>query len=61
MNKDVAVSAIRRNVTNTHTVVSGVRDEIASTSTIVSDTHHDALKRSQGQTVSTIRILPVTE
>jgi len=61
MKKDPTASAVHHNVTNTHIVVSDIRDDIASTSAIVSDTHHDALKRSQGQTVSTIRTLPVTE
>ena len=61
MKKDATASAVHHNVTDTDTVVSDVRDDIASTSTIVSGTHYGALKRSQGQTVSTIHTLPVVE
>jgi len=66
MKKNVAVSTIRHNAMNTHTVVPDVRSDVVNTSTIVSDIHHDTLKipgntRGQCQTVSTIRTLPVTE
>ena len=66
VNADAAVSAVRHDVTNTHTTVPGVQNDVVNTLAITSNSHRTALKnpedtRSKNRMVSTIRTIPAVE
>ena len=63
---DPTGSAVRHDVTNTHTIASGIQSEVVNTLAVVSDSRRKALKgpedtRGQNRMVSTVRTLPVAE
>jgi hypothetical protein len=63
---NVAVSAVRHDVMNTHIISPGVQNNTVNTPAIISDSHRNVLKspedtRGQNGTVSTIRTLSVAE
>lgn len=65
-NADIADSATRRDVADTHTTASDVRNDVVNARIIVSDIHHNTSKSpkdigGQEEMVSATRILPVTE